>query len=317
VLAVASCSKEESESPDEIAMLEEQLRTTDVNAHPESRYFQNKPLPVGKKNARVLCIGNSYTNDAVKYVTNIMDAADISDTCYTICVAAKSSASLQLWWERLDTRDTIDVYRIGRKNMPLARVTLKDLLAQPWDIITLQQYSGYAVNYGSFNPWLRNLIDSIRTDCPNPDVTLAWQTAPSYSEDFGPRMDSYERWVYISLTVQKMVMKDGIDVLIPIGTAIQNARNTTLNTASELTRDGTHLDLGVGCYIASCTWVQALMGPVFGISVSGNEAIPPMPASTADALYPSQPVTASNRELCQRCATAAVESPFSIVSGGL
>lgn len=312
-LVFASCSKSDEEEPNYIAELEEQLRTTDINAHPELRHFQNTPLPAGKRSARVLCIGNSYTMDAVRYITSLMAGAGISDTCYTICVVAKGGASLQTWWETLGGEETLDVFRVGNKSIALTRGTLKDLIAQPWDIVTLQQYSAYAINYGSFNPWLQQLIDYIRANCTNPDVTLAWQTAWAYSENYGPGVDSYERWLFISLAVQQMVMKDGIDVLIPIGTAIQNARSTSLNTVGELTRDGTHLDAGVGCYIASCTWVQALFGPVFGISVSGNGATPPVQTVTGDILYPAQPITSDNRDLCQRCAVAAVEYPFSIL----
>jgi len=313
-LVSASCSKDSNDdkAPDGIAEMEELLRTTDVTANPEQRYFQNHPLPVGKKSLRVLCIGNSYTVDAVSYVASILEGAGVPDTCYTVCAAVEGGASLQTWWGKVDGNETLGIYSYGRNSMPLTRGTLKDLLAQPWDVVTLQQYSAYAINYGSFNPWLQRLIDFIRANSLNPDVTLAWQTAWSYSRHYGQQVDSYERWLYISRAVQQMVMKDGIDVLIPAGTAIQNARSTSLNTAGELTRDGTHLDLGVGCYIASCTWVQALFGPVFGISVVGNEATPPMPSATGDTLYPSQPVTSENRELCQRSATAAVESPFTI-----
>ena len=317
VLVLIACSKDDELPANNahLASLEEQLRTTDITAHPEQRYFQNHPLPVGKKSLRVLCIGNSYTSDALRYVPDIMKGAEIADYSFSIYKVVIGGASLQTWWKTIAHNDTIELVHVAGSKMPLRKGTWKDLLAQSWDIITLQQVSHDAVNYETFNPCLRKLIDFIRENCLNQNVTLAWQTAWSYSQLFSPQMSSYERWLYISLAVQQMVMTDGIDVLIPVGTAIQNARATSLNTASELTRDGTHLDLGVGCYVASCAWFEALIAPVFGISVRGNEVIPPIRTVTEDVLYPSQPVTEENLDLCQRCAVAAVKNPFVIVSG--
>lgn len=124
-------------------------------------------------------------------------------------------------------------------------------------------------------------------------------------------MSSYERWLLIALAVQQMVMSDGIDVLIPEGTAIQNARNTSLNTEAELTRDGTHLDLGIGRYLAACTWLQSIFAPVFGISILGNKALPEV-ITQPEGDFDSHPVTEDNRELAQRCAVAAVVAPFAI-----
>ena len=49
-----------------------------------------------------------------------------------------------------------------------------------------------------------------------------------------------------------------IKILVPSGTAIQNARTSYLGDT--LNRDGTHLDYGVGRYIAALTFMAALTG---------------------------------------------------------
>ena len=305
-----SCSKEdEAMSIDD---LEELLRTRNLTAHPEQRHFQNNPLPVGKDCLRVLCIGSSYTEDALTYVPHILQGTEIPNSSYSIYKAIIGASTLETWWNTVANNDTIQLLYVAGSRMSLERGVWKDLLAQPWDVISLRQFFGDAADYATFTPWLQKLIDFIREKCPNKNVTFAWQTAWSCSELYPPYKKSHESWIKISLVVQQMVMTDGIDVLIPAGTAIQNARASSLNTSSELTRDGTHLDLGIGCYIASCTLVQSLFAPVFGITVLGNEVIPLMRTSS-DAIYPSQPVTEENREECQRCAIAAVNSPFAIM----
>jgi len=86
ICVFVSCSTGDDEASDpntktreHIAELEEKLRSIDINEHPEQRYFRNHPLPTGKGSARVLCIGNSYTVDALRHITSIMESAGIHD----------------------------------------------------------------------------------------------------------------------------------------------------------------------------------------------------------------------------------------------
>lgn len=48
-------------------------------------------------------------------------------------------------------------------------------------------------------------------------------------------------------------------------------RKSRANTdVNDLTRDGYHLSLTLGRYTAACTWFEALIRPVFGVSVKKN-----------------------------------------------
>ena len=73
--------------------------------------------------------------------------------------------------------------------------------------------------------------------------------------------------------------------------AIQNARIASGD--DDLTRDGYHLDLTIGRYIASCTWYEA----IFGESVIGNSFIP-------EGMTPEQ------ARIAQEAAHAAIIAPF-------
>lgn len=280
---------------------------------PEQPYFQNNPLPVGSRQLKVLSIGNSFTEDAMYYVGPIMESAGIDSETYSIYYVSHSAASLAHWWQVASQDQHVVLHCQAGKRMPVKEGTLAELFAQDWDVVVLQQYSMDAINYATFNPWLRNLIDFIRDHCTNPNVTLAWQMPWSYNDCDEPSLSHYERWALLVYTTQQMSRIDGIDVVIPIGTAIQNARYTSLYTPSLLTRDGWHLDCGVGRYIAACTWIQSLMAPVYDFTVLGNEAIP-QPYSTIPAKYQLLPVTSGNRSLCQQCAVKAVENPYELSS---
>ena len=157
--------------------------------------------------------------------------------------------------------------------MPVTKGTLKELFAQNWDVVVFQQISTKSYDYATFNPYLTNLIFHVKEDCPNKQVLIAWQMTWSYWKDFSiSRPKGEQGWQDIVDATKEMMHNVGIRIIIPTGTAIENARHSFLNTAYDLTDDGRHLCRGVGRYVAACTWFEALLKPVFDVSVVGNGA---------------------------------------------
>ena len=71
------------------------------------------------------------------------------------------------------------------------------------------------------------------------------------------------KWIFkphpslkLRLETQKIMTNEEIEILIPSGTAIQNARTSYLG--DNLNRDGTHLDYAIGRYIAALTFFAAV-----------------------------------------------------------
>ena len=311
-VTMSACSHD-----DETTKIRQQLRrVTDFNA-PYDRslcYLQNKPLPYGKGHLRLLAIGNSYTVDAVTHLSTILREAGVRDDEYSIYIVGHNAATLEHWWGQFESSEMLQPAFYGGQQMPIQPCAMNELLAHDWDVIVFQQYSGAAINYATFDPWLRRLIDAVQGLCTNPDVALAWQSVWSYADFYGSRIDTQTRWEAICAATWEMMATDGIDIIIPTGTAIENARTTSLNTGSQLTRDGTHLDMGIGRYIAACTWAQTLFAPIFAFTVEGNDATTHLSDDElASAQYPQHQVTDENRELCQRCAAAAVQTPFALM----
>ena len=276
-------------------------------------YYPNKPLPVGKQRLKLLVIGNSYGANATQHLKLLTRAAGIADSTFSVYLADYHGAKLEYWWEAAKGNEAVKLRWRAGAEMPVESGRFSDVVAQDWDVITLQQYSGYSDSFSTFNPYLQNLIEWIRKTCTNPDVALVWHMTWAYADGRNYGEASEQQWFRICQTTQQMMKANGIDLIIPSGTAIQNARNTSLQTASDLTYDGIHLDRGVGCYTASCTFFEALFMPVYGMTVLGN----PSTVEVSEEYYPqddfpSSPVTEKNRELCQRCAVEAVRHPFGI-----
>ncbi|MBR1576409.1 MAG: DUF4886 domain-containing protein [Bacteroidales bacterium] len=85
--------------------------------------------------------------------------------------------------------------------------------------------------------------------------------------------------------------------LLPVGTAVQNVRATF--DRDNLTRDGVHLNHSIGCFLAACTWYEALTGR--DVTRSG---------------YGPDRLTAERAALARGAAHAAWLHPFEVTDYG-
>lgn len=287
---------------------------------PIQPYFSNHPLPQNPDTLRILAIGNSYTWDGTAYIQEILGCTNIDPNRYCLYILTQGNSSLDFWSNQLIKHEQYTMRRMaGNVNM-LQIGSVKELLSQDWDIIVMQQFSKYATEYKTYNPYLHQLIDAIIEYCTNKDASIVWQMIHGYSKNYSGngKYKGDKRWNRIAHVTQTMAKKDGIDIIIPTGTAIQIARHSALETPYDLTRDGTHLCYGIGRYIAACTWIETIFKPTFGISIEGNttnHAITEIENNDSEKNYiktSAVAVTDSNRELCQQCALQACNNPYSL-----
>lgn len=274
---------------------------------------EKRNLPSG--HLKVLAIGNSFVDEPMAYFDILVRASGIDRNQLCVYSAVKSSASLEYWATTCENGDSVNLTRrTGGVTMPLLRAPLKELLEQDWDVVTLQQVSTLSQNPKYISPYLPYLVNQIRKHCPNKDVVIAWQQIWSAWDEVNGVEKSYEDWENINQVVE-LTEHYGIDMIIPTGTTIQNARATELNTPHGITRDGKHLAYGVGRYLAACAWFEALIAPVYGVSVVGNTAVHAITETEqSSSTYEAVSVTDENRTLCQQCAAAAVNSPFEVIN---
>ena len=265
---------------------------------------------------RVLAVGNSYTIDGTAYIKNVMnEIGKVSDEDYCVYITTIGGASLDKWNNVYQNGEVRTISLVaGGLVMPVTSGTMEDLFAQDWDVIVFQQVSLKADNYFSYNPALGVLTGVARRCCTNENMVFAWHLVHSYANNYDINLTKgEERWNGICLAAQCVMAQDGFDLLIPMGTAIQNARGTSLNTENDLTCDGTHLAYGVGRYVAACAWVQALLAPAFGFSILDNDAYGIGEDEMDDAYKNTDtyvPVTDDNRIICRQCAYNACLSPY-------
>lgn len=289
-------------------------------------FFHNTPLPDHADSLRILAIGNSYTTDGTAYIASMARDLGIDSTSYSLYTLTRGGASLKFWSGMLRDTATFSLTKVAGTEAGTGskaiRTTgkLRELLSQHWDIVVLQQFSHEATDYQSYNPYLRILIEAVRTEGRNPQVSIAWQLVHAYGTGYEGNngLVGDQRWEGIASVTSQMSQREGVDIIIPTGTAIQIARHTELQNEYDLTRDYVHLCYGVGRYIAAATWLQALFAPIYGIDVTHCTATHHLNAyeltDTAAGFIPasSVEVTEQNRSRCLECAREACRHPFSL-----
>ena len=287
-----------------------------VNQRESNQTNHNKMLlPIHPKSLKILCIGNSFTDDATNRLPKIIQSAGLNDIYIGHLIAG--NASLKQYYDSYMKNISIGTYQVTNDQMKWKTIsenyTLKQALQyEDWDIITFQQVSHEAGRLQSYEPVLSSLIDVAKYECRNSKPVIACQIPWAYGT--GCKEKGFGKYEYNQLKMYKsiidatrvIVKQSNIDIIIPVGTAIQNLRNTNLNNPPlDITRDYRHLDQGIGRYTASCTLFQALISPIYNVKLFDTSFF---------ELYGNVPVTEKNFRICQQAAINACNAPFYITT---
>lgn len=259
------------------------------------------------KPLRILAIGNSFLPNCTRLLSTLQYGArykinERNCCCYLVSYPGSTVKECLYYLKNNfvsgdrynhsgQTRTTSASRRFGYLVMPdtdpsyyygYTGCGLADIVAHDWDIIVLQELSNNVDKYEWLNKdILKEYIDLLRQTCTNKDVKIAWNQPWSHTpEEVNPSFagiaDYTEKlWAEFSTEV---VGNPCIDMIIPVGTAIQNARNVFCNPESELyitnntymTSDKHHLGQGIAVYVAACTWWDMLIAPWSRVGCLGN-----------------------------------------------
>ena len=213
---------------------------------------------------KLLCLGNSFSVDAMEWIAEI--AVDLGYKEIMFGNLYIGGCYIDRHIKEIETNSTEYTYylEIGtadgvNKTKYSGHTAAEAIMSENWDFISLQQGSAksYAEQHYANLP---TLIDYVKTVCPG--ATLVWHQTWAYAEWYANQTYSITQenmYKGIVNCVQNCVMtNEDIEILVPSGTAIQNARTSYLG--DNMNRDGTHLDYGVGRYIAALTFFAALTG---------------------------------------------------------
>lgn len=216
---------------------------------------------------KILFIGNSFSEDTSAY---LRDIAKSNGKNVVVAEAHIGGIGLDGHWKNIQKNSAS--YRYVRyennKYSSSRNKTLPQILrSDDWDIVFLQQNSKNSGDYSTFQPYLNNIQNYILKTVKNSTrvkigLNGTWAYATTYHSY--PAYATNQLMMYDAITnaYRKALSSASFDYYIPTGTAIQNARASDLiaSYGTELTRDGIHLDLTIGRYLASLTAYKAIFG---------------------------------------------------------
>lgn len=210
---------------------------------------------------KILAIGNSFSQDATRYLAKVARGAKESikvvnlyipgcplDTHYRNMLSEKPAYSMEFGGE------TTGFF-----------VSLKEaLLSDSWDVVTIQQASGKSPNYSTYQPYATALVDYVRLHVPKAKVlvhmTWAYEEGSDRLANLGfAHFEDMSKEVFASY--RKLAEDVQADGIIPSGEVLLGLYRAGI---SEIHRDTFHASLGVGRYALALTWFAVIYGKRVG-----------------------------------------------------
>lgn len=280
--------------------------------------------PPQRQVVRVLSIGNSFSQDAFSYVPFIIQelAPQMQVDWGIMYIGGCSLARHWDCWTGNKPDYLFHRFRTGDEHWSTERnVSLRQALeAQQWDIVIYQQQSGQSRYYHTYQPHLALLMNAVHQALPT--AAPAWLLTQAYGEGYDKlgTMSSDEMWARVATSSLQAIEEMGIRLLIPAGTAIQNARYTQLDRfgkARHLVYDGYHLHEGIAPLIEGLCTAQVVLR-YYGVEVDVEQSHLQITPEWHQARHipgaHGQPEEATPEDytLARRCAKLALDGPMQL-----
>lgn len=254
------------------------------------------------KSLKILSIGNSFSVDTMHHLPALASALGFTEIVLGNLFVGGCSLNRHFHHAKND----LPAYKYYRSDggawSETPDVRISDAIREAdWDVISIQHGTKDGSRYtdpASYEK-LPALVRYVRERAPKHTkiaFNMTWVGEPYHHHEEiraygGDQMLIYRKIAALTSTLVRST--EGLDLISPTGTAIQNARTTAL--ANFLSRDGYHLSYGTGRYIASLTFLSALTGT----DISG---VTWKPESTDD----------EGRRIAIAAAERAVREPFRV-----
>ena len=197
----------------------------------------------------VLCIGNSFSEDATRYLHQISDDEIFVRNLYI------GGCSLETHWNNI--KEANPLYEYQKNGRRLKMISINEALTKKkWDFVTVQQVSQFSGKIETYEPFLSHIVEFIKEKCPSAKIVFhrTWAYDDNSTHGGFALYDNSRPKMFKAIvdTTNEIAKRYGFDV-IPNGEAIELARELPeFSSGAELNinRDGFHLSLDYGRYLA-------------------------------------------------------------------
>lgn len=206
----------------------------------------------------ILSIGNSFSQDAQRYVKKIAEADDFELSIFNLYIGG---CSLSRHYRNMISKQRTYSLEMNGENTGFEVSLEEALLNRDWDIVTFQQVSGKSVDYSSFQPYLNMLAEYVRKCVPHTKIaihqTWAYEEKSKLLNDNMGYKRQKDMFCDIEKSYDKAFTEIGADFLIPAGRLFQKMISEGIGG---IYRDTFHASLGIGRYALGLLWYSILTG---------------------------------------------------------
>ena len=211
---------------------------------------------------KVLCIGNSFSQDAASYLNRAAANQGIEIHTENLYIGG---CSLERHYNNMISGDKAYELEINGEETHINVSLGESLEKEKWDVITVQQASHFSAFYSTYQPYVSALVGFIREKQPEAKVFIHQTWA--YEENSQRLADNgfaarKEMFAEIGKCYRLAAEECGADGLIPSGQVFENMAAKGIKCH----RDTFHASLGAGRYALALTWIKALTGA----DINGN-----------------------------------------------
>lgn len=212
------------------------------------------------KRIKLLSIGNSFSQDAQRYLHGLGLAHGVSIKCVNLVIGGCSLRTHYLHMLNDERRYALEWNGEGTGFQTSIREALS---SDDWDYVTVQQASHFSFDSTTYFPYIEELCDYIRLYAPRAKILI--QQTWAYEKD-SQRLREVAGFETPEAMLEKIVEcyaaaaeTVGAYGIIPSGLAMSYALEEGLPS---IHRDTFHAALGVGRYLLALTWYGMLTGEV-------------------------------------------------------
>ncbi len=206
---------------------------------------------------KILAIGNSFSQDALRYLYGIMRSAGVDAKVVNLYIGG---CSLYRHYRNMLSEEKAYSYEFNGLSTGLY-VSLKEaLLSDEWDIVTLQESSPKSGSYEHYAPYIEELASYVRRHCPPARLAIhkTWtfaKDAPRFA--LTPFETREEMFPEITKCYEKAARAIDADLIIPSGDAMYELYE---RIGDATYRDGFHAHKVHTRYMLGLVWFSALTG---------------------------------------------------------
>ena len=210
----------------------------------------------------ILSIGNSFSEDAQRYLHHIAKADGFALNCFNLFIGG---CSLSTHYRNMMSEACVYTLQMNGESTGF-KVSLKEaLLNRDWDIVTVQQASPDSPLYETYQPYLDKLVEYVRLCVPNAKIaihqTWAYEQGSARLKEALGYENHTDMFKDVKASYEKAAKAIGADFVIPSGEAFQQLIASGIE---KVHRDSHHASCGIGRYTLGLLWYTILTGNDIG-----------------------------------------------------